>query len=72
MIGETPTTKERLEEEVGHILVRRVIVNDGWAADAIFDIAAGDKKEWTPIEWAAVLSDLEKCQLKVRDWLQHS
>ncbi len=59
----------RLEDEFGNILVRRVIKRNDWAAEEIFDIAAGDKKEWTPIEWAAVLCDLERCQLKVTDWL---
>ena len=64
--------RDRLRAEVGHRLVRRVIMEDGWAADAIFDIAAGDKKEWTLLEWNAVLCDLEKCQLNVNDWLDNS
>lgn len=66
------TIRDRLKAEVGHLLVRRVIMKDGWAAEAIFDIAAGDKKEWTPMEWTAVLCDLENCQLKVCDWLDNS
>ncbi len=61
--------KRRLKDDVGNILVRRVIKRNDWAAEAIFDIAASDKKEWTPIEWAAVLCDLKRCQLKVTDWL---
>ncbi len=65
----TNQIKRRLNDEVGNILVRRVIKRNDWAAEAIFDIAAGDKKEWTPIEWAAVLCDLERCRLKVTDWL---
>ncbi|KKL93767.1 hypothetical protein LCGC14_1871370 [marine sediment metagenome] len=69
MNNEANQIKHRLEDEFGNILVRRVIKRNDWAAEAIFDIAAGDKKEWTPIEWAAVLCDLERCQLKVTDWL---
>jgi len=65
----TKQIRHRLKDEVGNILVRRVIKRNDWAAEAIFDIAAGDKKEWTPIEWAAVLCDLERCRLKVDDWL---
>lgn len=61
--------KRRLEDEVGNVLVRRVIKRDDWASEAIFDIAASDKIEWTLIEWKALLCDLEKCQLKVKDWL---
>lgn len=59
----------RLREEVGHLLVRRVIERDDWTAESIFDIAAGTKTNWSPIEWAALLCDLERCQLKVSDWL---
>ena len=63
------SNRERLLDEVGNVLVRRVIERDDWAAEAVFDIAAGDKTEWTPIEWAAVVSDLERSKLKVKDWL---
>ena len=66
---EERTTRDRLLDEVGNVLVRRVIERDDWATEAVFDIAAGDKTEWTPIEWAAVISDLERCKLKVKDWL---
>jgi len=62
--------EDRLRDEVGHLLVRRVIERGDWTSEAIFDIAAGDKKNWIPIEWAAVLSDLERCKLKVNEWLK--
>ena len=61
---------DKLKDEVGNLLVRRVIERDDWAAEAIFDIAAGDKQTWTPIEWAAVICDLERCKLRVSDWLE--
>ena len=70
MTEQTPV--ERLIEQYGHRLVRRVVADEGWAAEVIFDIAAGDKKNWTPLEWAAVLSDLERCQLKVKQWVELS
>ena len=63
---------QRLIEECGQRLIRRVIEQDDWAAEAIFDIAAGDKVNWTPIEWAAVLCDLERSPLKVNDWIEAS
>jgi len=72
VFGKELPIRDRLQQEVGHILVRRAIQRDDWVADAIFDIAAGDKKEWTVIEWTALLCDLEKCKLKVSDWLEES
>lgn len=67
-----PTPIEHLLSQYGHRQVNRVIEEDNWAAELIFDIAAGDKTHWTPIEWAAVLSDLERCKLKVSDWVEAS
>lgn len=61
--------KDKLKDEVGNVLVRRVIERDDWAAEAIFEIAAAGKTNWTPVEWAAVICDLERCKLKVSDWL---
>jgi len=61
---------QRLEEEFGQVMVRRVIERDDWASEAIFDVAAGDKTNWSPLEWAAVICDLERCKLKVTDWLK--
>lgn len=61
---------QRLDEEFGNVMVRRVIERDDWAAEAIFDIAAGDKTDWSPLEWAAVICDLERCKLKISDWLK--
>lgn len=60
----------KLKDEVGHLLVRRVIERDDWTAEAIFNIAAGDKTNWTPIEWATVTCDLERSRLRVSDWLK--
>jgi hypothetical protein len=64
--------EQRLRDEFGKRLVRRVIEQDDWAAEAILDIAAGSKTQWTPAEWANLLCDLERCRLKVNDWLDVS
>lgn len=71
-ITKTQTNKERLIDEVGNILVSRVIERNDWISETIFDIAAGDKKQWTLSEWNAVLADLQCCKLKVSQWLQVS
>ena len=64
--------KDKLITECGQRLIRRVIEQDDLAAEALFDIAAGDKENWTPIEWAGVLCDLERSPLKVKDWVEAS
>ena len=61
--------REKLRKEFGNVLVRRAIQTDGWAADAIWDIAAEDRIEWTPGEWIRVINDLDNCQLRISDWL---
>lgn len=71
MVSE-PTPRDRLLLQYGNRQVNRVIEEDNWAAELIFDIAAGDKTFWTPLEWAAVLSDLERCKLKVSEWVEAS
>ena len=63
------TTREKLRKEFGKVLVRRAIQSDGWAADAIWDIAAEDRVEWTPDDWNRVIRDLDNCQLRISDWL---
>lgn len=66
------TPKERLIEQYGHRIVGRVVAEEGWAAEVIFDIASGNRVKWSPLEWAAVLSDLERCKIKVKDWVDAS
>ncbi len=66
------TIQERLVTAVGNLRVSRVVKRDDWTSEAIFNIAAGDKTEWSPLEWQAVLSDLTNCKLKVADWLEVS
>ena len=64
--------KQKLIEEYGNRMIRRVLEQDDWASEAICEIAAGDRKQWTPIEWQAVLSDLERSPLKVKEWVDAS
>ncbi len=40
------------------------------AADELFRLAAGVQRDWTPKEWAAVLAGLDKCRMRVAEWLE--
>lgn len=66
------TIEQRLVDAVGNHRVSRVVKREDWTSEAIFNIAAGDQTEWTPLEWQAVLSDLDNCKLKVADWIKVS
>lgn len=59
----------RLQEEAGHLLVRRAIVRDDWIADAVLDIAAIGKTQWTPSEWNALLAELSQESAKLAEWI---
>lgn len=50
-------------------MVRRVIDRDDDIAEAVFDIAAGDRQHWTSQDWRTVLADLSGCRLRLADWL---
>lgn len=41
-------------------LVRRVAQENTPASRALFDIAAGGRREWSITDWAAVLKELDK------------
>lgn len=60
---------ERLQDEYGRLLIRRVLLKDDWASDVIFDVAAGNKTEWTPEEWDSLIAELEQSNERVNDWL---
>ncbi len=60
---------ERLRDEVGHLLVRRVVDRDDWVSDAVLDIAAGNRKSWTYSDWHMLLVDLRRTPGKLADWL---
>ncbi len=50
--------------------VRTVVRTDSPLSDALFDIAAGNRREWDLESWAALTETLENCNLKVERWLQ--
>ena len=52
------TQAERLRDH-GRLLVRRAVLRDDWIADALLDLAAGDKQQWTPQEWFDLQMDME-------------
>ena len=54
---------EQLRDNHGHRLVRRVIVRNDWVAQAVFDIAAGDRKEWNPRDWRILFKHLRASPL---------
>jgi len=59
----------RLRDEAGRLLVRRAIERDDWIAQALCDIAAGDRTDWSLVEWTEVLQRLRQTELRVADWL---
>ena len=54
--------------EYGHLLVRRAILRDDWVTEAIFDLAANGRTEWTLVEWDAVVAKIEESTLTVAEW----
>jgi len=59
----------RLRDEAGKLLVRRAIERNDWIAETICDIAAGDRADWSTLDWAKVLQGLKQTELRVADWL---
>ena len=53
----------------GRLLVRRAIDRDDWIAEAIFDIAANGKREWTPSEWEALLTEISGDDMTIADFI---
>ena len=66
----TSESVDRLRNEHGRKLIRRVLLNDDWASEVIFDVAAGDRLSWTPQDWDAIVADLEQCDQTVNNWLE--
>ncbi len=55
--------------DYGHLLVRRAICRDDWVAEEILELAANGQRDWTLAEWKALVSELKKSDLRLRDWL---
>ncbi len=60
---------DQLRDDAGRLLVRRAINRDDWISDAILDIAAGDREDWSTEDWNTLLSELQTCRLRLADWL---
>ena len=49
--------------------IRRVAQRSDDASEALFHLAAAGRKDWTGPEWEDVLSELDRCDDTVEDWL---
>ena len=56
-------------ENQRHRLVRAIARENSPAAEELFTVAAGQKKDWTLEEWNDLLRSLDVCEDKVDDWL---
>ena len=68
-INDTPDPCDTLAEH-GRLLVRRVAQREDETGEALFTLAAGDRTNWTPTEWQALLADLDADDRTVRQYLQ--
>lgn len=62
------TPAERLRDH-GRLLVRRAVLRDDWISEALLDLAAGDKQQWTPQEWFDLQMDMEASDMTIDEWL---
>ena len=60
---------DRLRRDAGRLLVSRAIDRDDWISQAVLDIAAGSKIDWTPADWQILVRDLKAGRLNISDWL---
>jgi len=56
-------------EDHGRLLVRRAVHRDDDISQAIFDLAAGDRTDWTPGDWFELLIDLDACDMTIDEWV---
>ena len=62
--------KRLLLDEAGTRKVRAIARTDSPLADALFDVAAGNRRYWDRISWRALLKRLDSCNLTVKVWLE--
>jgi hypothetical protein len=62
-------TRDDILQPVLRRKIRAVISQHTPAADAIFEIAATGRENWTATDWLKVLQQLDQCELTVADWL---
>lgn len=53
----------------GHLIVRRAVLREDDISQALFDLAAGDRIQWTLEDWQPILADLLNCNDKIEDWI---
>lgn len=73
--NKSPPTSESVLASVGKVMVKSIANrNDGAgnavpAQHALFDIAMAHRGDWTVQQADALAGTLDKCRLKVADWL---
>ena len=60
-----PSQDEILEEN-GHLMVRRAIEREDAVADAVFNVLAGSRLEWTLEDWEELLHNARLDDRRVR------
>mgnify|MGYP005834802161 CR=1 FL=1 len=53
----------------GRLLVRRAVHRDDWISEALFDMAAADQREWTPGQWDALLTELDRSDMTISEFI---
>lgn len=60
---------DRLRDEAGHLLLRRIVDREDWISEAVLDLAAGKQQAWTPGQWTVLLTELRHTPGRLADWL---
>jgi len=63
------TANSAILEPVLRRKVRRVVAEGGPAAEAIFTIAAGTRRQWDYRSWMELLAELDNCGDTVAEWM---
>jgi hypothetical protein len=64
-----PDPITQLRNTAGHLQVHCACDRTDWIGDAVLDIAAGDRINWTPSDWRTLLQDLRRSPGTLTDWL---
>lgn len=56
-------------KDCGRLSVKAIARMPGPPADELFNIAAGDRKNWNVSDWQSVLDSLDSCNDPIADWL---
>ena len=69
--GLVELTDEELLQDNGKRIVRSVMQRDGRLRDALINVAAGNREEWTLPDWCDLLRELDRCSLTINQWLEN-